>query len=135
MALKRTPLKKGGYTLRKRYLSKRSPESIAKMAEGKEETLEQNVFFLRIWGPLRPSQRVCYETGEILYPDPDGNPSNAYFHHVLSKELYPHFRYSPWNIVLVSLATHNQYETYPQACPKIYALYLLYMSKLSTLEP
>ena len=131
-----TPLSKGNGLQRKPYkLRAKSALAIVRELKDNKDRAEQTICFMKIWDPLRPEQRVCYETGVRLYPDDNSYPLNSYFHHVLPKERFPQFRFSPWNIILVSVSTHNQYETYPQACPKIYALYLHYMSKLSTLQP
>lgn len=118
-----------------RQLKRTSVRAIEGRSKEEQDTLEQNIMFENIWKPLFPHQRVCYETGRRLFPDENGNPYTTYFHHVLPKSLYPQFRFSPWNIVLVSFDTHSQLHTSPQLCKKIHALYLHYMSMLSKLEP
>ena len=125
--MKKTALKRNQKPLRKRALG-RPPID-------KSIYLTQTDVFNRIWNALKSYQRVCYETGERLYANPsDGLPYTVYFHHVLAKEIYPQFALSPWNIVLVSLSTHTQYETAPRLCPKIYTLYLEFKAKLPNLE-
>lgn len=118
-----------------RQLKKTSVRAIESRSKEEQDTLEQNIMFENIWRPLNPWQRVCYETGRLLLPDENGNPYTTYFHHVLPKSLYPQFRFSPWNIIILAPDVHSQVETSIDLCPKVKALYLYYMSKVLTLEP
>ena len=140
--MKRTPLKRGDSTLKKtpflragKPLKKWSVASRLKEVQEDKDQLEQIIMFEKIWKPLFPHQRICYETGRQLYTDDEGNPYTTYFHHVLPKERYPQFRFSPWNIILVAPDVHSQAETSIDLCPKIKALYLHFMSKILTLSP
>lgn len=137
--MKRTALKRGSYImkrhsanpLRRTALKKKSIEAIAKDIVNNEKTKEQMFFFEDIWNKLPSYKRLCYETNAWLGKE----PLSTMFHHVLPKELYPQFRLSRWNIILVLPSVHNEYENYPENCPKIYALYLSFLEKLPTLVP
>jgi hypothetical protein len=136
--MKRTALKRNQQPLKRgrKPLPKFSRRALARdPTEKKRIITEHNDFFIKIWNILRDYQRVCYETGERLYPDPDGFPYTSYFHHVLSKEVWPQFQFSAWNIILVSLATHSQCETSVRLCPKIYALTQDFQSRWRSFEP
>jgi hypothetical protein len=143
--MKKTPLKRGEYQLKRSiaYALKRSPlkkttpirnktpSKLAKEAQDRIDHDRQNAFFQNIWDITPSQERRCYETGRLLY----GECLSTYFHHILAKELYPQFRFSSWNIILVSAEVHNQYETFPEKCPKIHSLYLELLNKVNTLVP
>jgi hypothetical protein len=78
--------------------------------------------FMDIW---RQRKHVCYETGESLGKE----PLTIYFHHVLPKHKYPEYMLAPWNIVLVSVETHDQVERDIDKCPKIKKLFLELLEK------
>lgn len=103
--LKRTPLRK---------ISKKKMEKLQKEKE-EGTSNEMSLFFQSIWDERKPEERVCYETGKKLI----GIPLNIYFHHVLPKHLYPQYKFSKWNIVLVSWATHDQTEWDIDKTPRI----------------
>ena|SRR5271155_232711 len=60
---------------------------------------------------------IDFETNEPIY----GEPLTLYFHHILERRNYPQYRYSKWNIVLVSWDTHAKAESDLDLVPKIKA--------------
>jgi len=111
--MKKTPLKRGTCQLKRGKPLKKSTKTKESVEQDKEQRDKDMRFYMSIWNK-RP--RVDFETGEQLWGE-----STAHFHHVLEKENYPEYRYEEWNIVLVSLLTHDQYHKSPRMCPKIEA--------------
>ena len=70
--------------------------------------------FQQIWEETPESRRVCFETGEKIY-----DATNANFHHVLEKSKYPEYTMERWNIILVSVQTHDQVHKDIDKTPKI----------------
>lgn len=127
--LRRTPLKRGNSQLKRGPLKKVSDRAKAAPKPEVPDTVHMMQFFDRL-RKLTPMDKFKdYETGERL----PYVTNNIYFHHVLPKETYPQFKYSAWNIVFVSWATHAQYHDYPDKCPRIQAKYLELLSKIDTL--
>jgi hypothetical protein len=103
--------------MRKSTLKKRSEKKVKEVLDNKKEQEMMHRFFMDIWNSMRPEQRVCYETGDKVH-----DPSTVNFHHVLYKERYPEYKFSKWNIVLVSWRAHDQTHTDDTKTPKIHAL-------------
>lgn len=130
------PLNRGTTGLKKgRPLKKQSVTYLSDQEKKDAEKEQMKLLFLKIWNILYPHQRVCYETGRLLFPDDNGFPLMSYFHHVLPKERYPQFALSPWNIILLAPDVHSQAETSIDLVPKVKELYLNFMSKIHTLQP
>jgi hypothetical protein len=118
--MKRTPLKK---------ISNRRKE---KLENDKVETRTMYNFFLSIWDSLREENKKCFETGAKIY-----EPRSYNFHHILPKETYPEYKFSEWNIALVSWHTHDQIHKDIDLTPKVKAKYeeLLEKHKNDELTP
>lgn len=103
--------------MKRTTLKKQSESRVTKILENRKEQEMMHRFFLDIWNDLRPGQKVCYETGETIY-----DPSTIHFHHVLPKHKYPEYKFSKWNIVLLSWRMHDQAEINDSKVPKVRAL-------------
>ena len=65
--------------------------------------LVMRTFFLGIWS-IRP------HVSEISPSFLGHEPLSVFFHHILSKEKYPHFKYDDENIILLTLDEHSTVE-------------------------
>lgn len=82
------------------------------------ESVTMKFFFASVWESLRKEQRRCFESAELIY-----EPRTYNFHHVLPKELYPQYKYSTWNIVLLTWQKHDQVNKDIDLVPKVKARY------------
>lgn len=80
----------------------------------KQKILEQDLlFYASVWDN-RPYNHFCYECGAGI-----AEPHNYNFHHILAKAVYPQFRYTEENIVILCLGCHSKVETMIDKCPKV----------------
>lgn len=103
-------------TIKKTPIRKFSKKRRSLLGERRLQTEKDWLFYLEIW---EERKHFCYETNEFL-----GNtPQTLFFHHVLPKaaRAYKRFRYSRWNIVLISWQTHSKAETNIKFVPRIQA--------------
>lgn len=69
----------------------------------KEKTRLMHTFFMEIWDK-RPHKSEI--DGERLF----GEPSSAYFHHILPKNKYEEAAFDEENIILMTIDQHNNVE-------------------------
>jgi hypothetical protein len=69
-------------------------------------------FYKEIWDA---SPHVCQQCGCKL----GKTPRTFYFHHLLKKSIYPQFRHTPENIMILCLQDHNQAEIDLEKVPKV----------------
>lgn len=86
--------------------------SPGKRKEGSLSASDDESFYHEVWAQ-RP--KICYESRIFL----GSEPLRYMFHHVLEKEKYPHYRHSEWNILLLSLSSHEQVHLNIDKCPKV----------------
>lgn len=107
--------------MKKSPLKKVSDRRRRKLAERKTDDPDKVVmkfFFVSVWESLKREQRKCFETGEPIF-----EPRSFNFHHVLPKEVYPQYRFSIWNIVLLTWQKHDQVNKDIDLLPKVKARY------------
>lgn len=132
MGLKKTPLSRGNATLKKSPLKKKGNSFLKsggkikvkpKTEEQKEERQKlyeiDKAFYLSIWESMELPRR-CFETDKLL----PSEPLLTMFHHLLYKQVYPEYRHSKWNIVVILPEVHSQTHTDSDKTPKIKALTL-----------
>jgi 5-methylcytosine-specific restriction endonuclease McrA len=107
--MKKSPLKK---------ISNRRRQKLAAQKMEEPESVTMKFFFASVWESLRKEQRRCFESAELIY-----EPRTYNFHHVLPKELYPQYKYSTWNIVLLTWQKHDQVNKDIDLVPKVKARY------------
>jgi hypothetical protein len=107
-ALTRTPIRK---------VSKKQNTSTVRR-ERLNQSEKDWEFYLSIW---TEREHVCFESGQHL----GSEPLTVFCHHVLPKSIkrFKKYRYSPWNIVLLTWANHTQAETLVKFVPKVKAYY------------
>lgn len=130
--LKRTPLKKKSYTLKKSPLRKISERGLIKKEEKKIQAEKRRQMFLEIWDEreieeirydgIKTGKFYCedFETGIRLYRIPFRENTCCY-HHILEKSKYPEYDLCKWNIVIISPFNHDQVHTNIDKTPKVKA--------------
>lgn len=74
-----------------------------KLDKSPTKSLEMKELFMSIW-KKRPHK------SEISNTFLAGEPSSAYFHHILPKEKYPEAKFDEDNIILLTFDEHNNVE-------------------------
>ncbi len=95
----RKPLPSSG----KGLTSKKSSLLPQKLDKSPSKSLEMKEFFMSIW-----NKRL--HLSEISGLPLIGEPSSAYFHHILPKSKYPEAKFDEANIILLTFDEHNNVE-------------------------
>jgi len=105
------------------------PKQIKKVSEKqvfrikiKKDLLEEDKkFYQEVWeerfGIFEPMTYTTYPRCECCNRALEFTPNLMYFHHILEKRNYPHYRHSKWNIAIVCAECHNSYESNPDNVP------------------
>jgi hypothetical protein len=83
--------------------SKKSSLLVNKLDKSPSKSLEMKELFMSIWNK-RPHR------SEISNSPLIGEPSSAYFHHILPKSKYPEAKFDEDNIILLTFDEHNNVE-------------------------
>lgn len=89
-----------------------SEKAKAKAGEDKKLFAEDKEFYLEIWVA---SPHVCQCCGNKLGKE----PLTLFFHHLLPKAVYPQFRHTPENIMILCPDCHTQAEVDLDKVPKV----------------
>jgi len=96
----------------KKPIAKQSAKAKAKIVEDKEVFNQDKIFYAEIWAA---SPHKC----EACKANLGKEPLTTFFHHALPKSLYPAFRHTYENIIILCPACHNQTENNLEKIPYV----------------
>ncbi len=125
--IRRTPLKKKPYKLKKSPLRKISERGLIKKEEKKEQAIKRRQMFLEIWHEREVSMEgegyvSCFETG-VKLSRRIFMENTCCYHHILEKQdnKFPQYDLCKWNIVILHPDVHSQVHTNIEKTPKVNA--------------